>query len=159
MCLYKDVFNKNYHNSVCVHFAILKALLKILTKSWNSTDSRDILRIRICLPWLRPCNNRLAFMEALLYDLLLSPLNIWRIGDPRRIRRREKKLKICWSMQGIELGTPGCNARVLSITLSRRHCYDKGPFKNYVYKRRGVGGQKNWLFVNFYTIENVNRGG
>ena len=35
----------------------------------------------------------------------------------------------------------------------------KGPFTNYVYKRRGVGGQKNQLFVNFYTIENVNRGG
>ena len=34
--------------------------------------------------------------------------------------------------------------------------YDKGPFTNYVYKRRGVGGQKNRLFVNFYTIENVN---
>ena len=27
------------------------------------------------------------------------------------------------------------------------------------YKRRWVGGQKNWLFVNFYTIENVNGGG
>ena len=25
--------------------------------------------------------------------------------------------------------------------------------------RRGVGGQKNRLFVNFYTIENVNGGG
>ena len=35
----------------------------------------------------------------------------------------------------------------------------KGPFTNYVYKRRGGGGQKNWLFVNFYTIENVNGGG
>ena len=36
---------------------------------------------------------------------------------------------------------------------------NKGPFTNYVYKRRGVGGQKNLLFVNFYTIENVNGGG
>ena len=36
---------------------------------------------------------------------------------------------------------------------------NKGPFTNYVYKRRGVGGQKNRLFVNFYTIENVNGGG
>ena len=36
---------------------------------------------------------------------------------------------------------------------------NKGPFTNYVYKKRGVGGQKNWLFVNFYTIENVNGGG
>ena len=36
---------------------------------------------------------------------------------------------------------------------------NKGPFTNYVYKRRGVGGQKNQLFVNFYTIENVNGGG
>ena len=36
---------------------------------------------------------------------------------------------------------------------------DKGPFTNYVYKRRGVGGQKNLLFVNIYTIENVNGGG
>ena len=36
---------------------------------------------------------------------------------------------------------------------------DNGAFTNYVYKRRGVGGQKNWLFVNFYTIENVNAGG
>ena len=35
----------------------------------------------------------------------------------------------------------------------------KGPFTNYVYKRRGVGGQKNQPFVNFYTIENVNGGG
>ena len=34
-----------------------------------------------------------------------------------------------------------------------------GAFTNYVYKRRGVGGQKNRLFVNFYTIENVNGGG
>ena len=33
----------------------------------------------------------------------------------------------------------------------------KGPFTNYVDKRRGVGGQKNNL--NFYTIENVNGGG
>ena len=32
----------------------------------------------------------------------------------------------------------------------------KEAFTNYVYKRRGVGGQKNGLFVNFYTIENVN---
>ena len=31
-------------------------------------------------------------------------------------------------------------------------------FTNYVYKRREVGGQKNRLFVNFYTIENVNGG-
>ena len=29
----------------------------------------------------------------------------------------------------------------------------KGPFTNYVYKRRGLGGQKNGLFVKFYTIE------
>ena len=29
----------------------------------------------------------------------------------------------------------------------------------YVYKRRGVGGQKNRLFVNFHTIKNVNGGG
>ena len=35
----------------------------------------------------------------------------------------------------------------------------KGSFTNYVYKRRGVGGQKNRVFVNFYTIENVNGGG
>ena len=35
----------------------------------------------------------------------------------------------------------------------------KGAFTNYVYKRRGVSGQKNRLFVNFYTIENVNGGG
>ena len=34
-----------------------------------------------------------------------------------------------------------------------------GAFTNYVYKRRGVGGQKNWLFVNFHAIENVNGGG
>ena len=27
------------------------------------------------------------------------------------------------------------------------------------FKSRGVGGQKNLLFVNFYTIENVNGGG
>ena len=35
----------------------------------------------------------------------------------------------------------------------------RGAFTDYVYKRRGVGGQKNRLFVNFYTIENVNGGG
>ena len=34
-----------------------------------------------------------------------------------------------------------------------------GAFTNYVYKRRGVGGQKNLLFVNFETIENINGGG
>ena len=32
-------------------------------------------------------------------------------------------------------------------------------FTNYVYLRRGVGGQKNRLFVNFHTIENVKGGG
>ena len=32
-------------------------------------------------------------------------------------------------------------------------------FTNYIYKRRGVGGQKNRLFVNFHTIENINGGG
>ena len=36
--------------------------------------------------------------------------------------------------------------------------YGKGPFTNYVYKRKGVGGQKNRLFVNFHTVENVNGG-
>ena len=35
----------------------------------------------------------------------------------------------------------------------------KGSFINYVYKRRGIGGQKNLLFVNLHTIENVNGGG
>ena len=35
----------------------------------------------------------------------------------------------------------------------------KGAFTNYVYKRRVVGGLKNQLFVNHYTIENVNGGG
>ena len=35
----------------------------------------------------------------------------------------------------------------------------KGAFTNYVYKTRGVGGQKNRVFLNFYTIENVNKGG
>ena len=35
---------------------------------------------------------------------------------------------------------------------------NKGPFTNYVYKREGVGGQKNRLIVNFYTIENLNGG-
>jgi hypothetical protein len=35
----------------------------------------------------------------------------------------------------------------------------KGAFTNYVYKRRGVGGQKNQIFVNFHTIEYVNGGG
>ena len=38
-------------------------------------------------------------------------------------------------------------------------CSGKGPFTNYVYKRRGIGGQKNRLFVNYYTVENVNGGG
>ena len=39
------------------------------------------------------------------------------------------------------------------ILYARHH---KGAFTNYVYKRRGVGGQTNRLCVNFYTIENVN---
>ena len=37
--------------------------------------------------------------------------------------------------------------------------FTKVAFTNYVYKKRGVGGQKNRLFVNIYTIENVNGGG
>ena len=37
-------------------------------------------------------------------------------------------------------------------------CSHWGLFTNYVYKGRGVGGQKNRLFVNFYNIENVNGG-
>ena len=41
---------------------------------------------------------------------------------------------------------------------AKKLTFSKGPFTNYVYKRRGVGGQKNRLFVNFYTIENVNGG-
>ena len=53
------------------------------------------------------------------------------------------------------------------VILTRSHCLvlclfgHKGLFTNYVYKKRGVGGQKNsnFVFVNFYTIENVNRGG
>ena len=40
-----------------------------------------------------------------------------------------------------------------------RYIVFKGPFTNYVYKRRGVGSQKNWFFVNFYAIENINGGG
>ena len=40
-----------------------------------------------------------------------------------------------------------------------REFFVKVPFTNYVYKRRGVGGQKNHFFVNHYTIENVNGGG
>ena len=35
----------------------------------------------------------------------------------------------------------------------------KGPFTNYVYKRRGVGSQKMSSFVNAHKIENVNGGG
>ena len=35
----------------------------------------------------------------------------------------------------------------------------QGPFTNYIYKWRGVGGQNNRIFVNFYSIENVNGGG
>merc|ERR1712051_1082224 len=50
--------------------------------------------------------------------------------------------------------------RVASMFQVRlRYSSTKGPFTNYVYKRRGVGGQKNRLFVNFYTIEDVNGGG
>ena len=37
--------------------------------------------------------------------------------------------------------------------------FDRGAFTNYVYKRRWVDGQKNRLFVNHYTIDNVNEGG
>ena len=45
-----------------------------------------------------------------------------------------------------------CNIKYVTI-------FPKGAFTNYVYKIRGVGGQKDQLFVNFYTIENVNGGG
>ena len=41
----------------------------------------------------------------------------------------------------------------------QKKCPNKMPFTNYVYKRRGVGGQTNPLFVKFYTIENLNKGG
>ena len=34
-----------------------------------------------------------------------------------------------------------------------------GPFTNYVYKRRGVGGPKSPFFVNVRKVENVNRQG
>ena len=34
----------------------------------------------------------------------------------------------------------------------------RGAFTNYVYKKRGAGVEKKRLFVNIYTIENVNRG-
>ena len=40
-------------------------------------------------------------------------------------------------------------------TASKIYC--KGAFTNYVYKEKGVGGWKDQLFVNFYTIENVNK--
>ena len=46
----------------------------------------------------------------------------------------------------------------LFFRLEKASAADMGAFTNYVYKRRGVGGQKNRLFVNFYTIENVNGG-
>ena len=45
------------------------------------------------------------------------------------------------------------------IYFTRNNFFGKGAFTNYIYKRRGVGGQKNRLFVNFDTIENVNGGG
>ena len=48
---------------------------------------------------------------------------------------------------------------VLNLHTKVPNHYPKGPFTNYVYKRRGIGGQKNQLFVNFYTIENENGGG
>ena len=35
----------------------------------------------------------------------------------------------------------------------------KGSFTNYVYKTRQVGGPKMSIFVNGYTIANVNTGG
>ena len=44
----------------------------------------------------------------------------------------------------------------MAFELSKWMVLNRGAFTNYVYKRRGVGGQKNRLFVNFYTIENVN---
>ena len=47
----------------------------------------------------------------------------------------------------------------LPVSLEAKQNHPKEAFTNYVYKRRGVGGQKNLLFVNFYTIENVNGGG
>ena len=55
-----------------------------------------------------------------------------------------------------------CNRNQVSVSESGTEpisSFGRGPFTNYVYKRRGVGGQKNRLFVNFYTIENVNGGG
>ena len=48
----------------------------------------------------------------------------------------------------------------LNHTIDRKNGNNNwGPFTNYIYKRRGVDGQKNKLFVNHYTVENVNEGG
>ena len=35
----------------------------------------------------------------------------------------------------------------------------KGPFKNYVYKRRGVGNPKMSIFAKVHKVENANREG
>ena len=56
----------------------------------------------------------------------------------------------------IRLNKPAPPSGFPSSLMSNFHM---GAFTNYVYKRRGVGGQKHRLFVNFYTIENVNGGG
>ena len=54
---------------------------------------------------------------------------------------------------------PIVNHLETQVSLPCLGMFDKGAFTNYIYKRRGVGGQKNRVFVNFYTIENVYEGG
>ena len=52
----------------------------------------------------------------------------------------------------------GLFTNFIGVQIARNRLWGRWQ-TTYVYKMRGVGGQKNWLFVNFHTIENVNGGG
>ena len=73
-------------------------------------------------------------------------------------QKKQNTAPLVWSFAPLEIKR--------RVTLTLKHYYrslisapPKVPFTSYVYKKRGVGGKKSQLFVNFYTIENVNGGG
>ena len=78
---------------------------------------------------------------------------------------RNGNCRYVWAISGSNMHhipsqfLPRISRKVLNVTNEKSSYGHKGPFTNYIYKRRGVGGQKNQFFVNFYTIENVNGGG
>ena len=70
----------------------------------------------------------------------------------------KKVLGANWEPLCLRAGLLLCLALV-ALLLCFSACINGELFTNYVYKRRVVGGQKNRVFVNFYTKENVNGGG